>query len=549
MSATLVPTAWTTGTTEVFRTGSWRSSVPEYVAGPSPCHLACPAGGEIAEWMARAREGDWRVAWEVLVRHNPFPAIAGRVCHHPCESACNRAAWDQPLAVCEMERTIGDLALAHRWELPAAPPAQDGHVAVIGAGPSGLAAAYHLRRRGWRVTLYEAGAAAGGVMRHGIPDYRLPRDVLDGEIDRILAMGVDLVCGAPVRSPEDLRRLRATHDAVYVATGAGRARRLPQLPAAAPWCMDGRDFLLHANAGARPALGRRLLVVGGGSAAIDVARSARRLGHEVTLLALEAREELPAQAEEVAEALEEGVHLVAGAMLCEVAEGAGGGLAVRCQRVRLVRAQPRGAFQVEALPDTGFTVGADAVVPAIGQDPDLAPFADLPAAGALLASDARQASAAEGVWAGGDVASMARFVTEAVGMGKRAAIDIDRALRNRDRDTAARPSAVTADAIATWYHPKSARVAERRLPAAERLGSGAEVQLGIGLAEAQREASRCFSCGLCTSCDNCFQYCPDLAIVHRPEGGYAVLTDYCKGCGVCVRECPTGAITLKEELR
>jgi NADPH-dependent glutamate synthase beta subunit-like oxidoreductase/ferredoxin len=552
MNAPLPQTIWTTGTTEVFKTGTWRASLPHYIEPPSPCHQACPVNGEIAKWIGLAHARDFRGAWEVLTRHNPFPAVAGRICHHPCESACNRGAYDESLAICKLERLVGDLALEHGWKYPAPEQERSAHVAIVGGGPSGLSAAYQLRTRGYRVTLYESQPELGGLMRYGIPSYRLSRQVLDGEIDRIIAMGVEVRQEA-LSSAEDFKRLREGHDAVYLAVGAARPKRLPQLPAQAPWLMDGAEYLARSNTGTPPSLGKGLLVVGGGSAALDVARSARRAGHEVTILSLEPAAQMPAQHEEVAEALEEGIELVDGAMLTEVKPNNGAGLVLHCVRVRFEPGAVRGRFTVHPIADSEFTLFADAVLPSIGQDPELAALADsLAVDGGLLTVDARRQSASlPNVWAGGDATSMARFVTEAIGMGKRAAIDIDRALSGRElplNGDASSEGAVPLGAIATYYHPKKERVAELRRPAAERLHGGIEVQLGLELEEALSEAGRCFSCGTCTECDNCFQYCPDLAIV-RVEGGYSVLTDYCKGCGICVKECPTGSMTMREELR
>jgi NADPH-dependent glutamate synthase beta subunit-like oxidoreductase len=531
-----IPTTWTTGTTEVFKTGTWRASLPRYVSAPSPCHAACPVGGEIARWIGRAREGDLRGAWEILVRNNPFPAVAGRVCHHPCEAACNRAGFDEPLAICKLERHVGDAALAARWPLPGPASERSERIAVVGGGPSGLAAAYQLRRRGYAVTLLEARPRLGGLMRDGIPAYRLPRAVLDGEIKRIVALGIELRLGQALDSPQDFARLRQEFDAVYLATGARRQKRMAQLDYDKPWAMDGADWLARANAGTPPALGRTLVVVGGGSAAIDVARSARRIGHDVTLLVLEREAEMPAQREEVEEALEEGVQLVDGAMLERVRDATGGGLVLDCTKVDF-------AAGCKRISGSGFRLEADAVVSSIGQDPELSALGGaLRTDGALLFADARQATSAEGVYAGGDLTSTARFITEAIGMGKRAARAIEGSL---DME-AGRP--VTLDAIATFYYPRQARQAAGRREAAERLGGEAEVQLGFDAAQALAESERCFSCGQCVFCDNCYYYCPDLAVNRVPDG-YAVNGDYCKGCGICVRECPTGSMEMVEELR
>ncbi len=549
-----IPAIWTTGSTEAVKTGTWRASLPHYIGAPSPCHQACPVNGDIAEWIGLARKRDFRAAWDVLTRHNPFPAVAGRICHHPCETACNRTGFDAPLAICKLERTVGDMAIEHGWNYAAPEIEYEQHVAVVGGGPSGLSAAFQLRRRGFKVTIYEAQSELGGLMRYGIPAYRLAREVIDGEIAPILALGVELKCGYKLATAEDFAHLRRTHDAVYIATGARRPKRLPQLPENAAWLMDGADYLARTNVGVPPALGRRIVVIGGGSAALDAARSARRAGHEVTILALEGAGQMPAQREEVAEALEEGVSLVAGAMLDAATPQADGSVALACVRVRFEPGAERGKFTLTRMPGSEFTLMCDAIIVSIGQDPELAALAlHLRVERGLLHVNSRQQTSDDHVWAGGDVSSMARFVTEAIGMGKRAAIAIAHRLRNDGAATEIEQHPVVGLAnIATYYYPKQPRAAEAHRSVAERLASGAEVQLGLELEQALAETERCFSCGLCITCDNCLHYCPDLAIQRvdaADGGGYIVLTDYCKGCGICVKECPTGSMTMLEEAK
>jgi NADPH-dependent glutamate synthase beta subunit-like oxidoreductase len=553
-----VPSIWTTGTSEIFKTGTWRTALPRHIHAPAPCHAACPVNGDIAEWIGLARARDFRGAWDVLTRHKTFPAVSGRNCHHPSETASKTAALDHPLAICRLERHVGDLALAAGWMFAPGEARLEERVAIVGGGPSGLAAAYHLRRRGYRVALFESRPALGGLMRYGIPPYRLPRAVLDGEIARIVALGVDVRCGEPIRTAGEFDDLRAGFDAVYVAVGAGRPKRLPALDSARAFVMQGADYLSAFNAGAPPALGRRVVVNGGGSAAFDVARSARRAGHDVTILALESVAQLPAQPEEVAEALEEGIALCDGAMATAVTSD-GKGVRLSCVGVRFEAAVRGGPWTATPTPGSEFALDAEAIVAAIGQDPDLAPFTAVDESGSLLGVDRGQRTSAERVYAGGDAASMARFVTEAIGAGKRAAIAIDRMLSGGARD--AKPHQASADgcydegeavvssaAINTYYHPPRARALERRRAVAGRVTSEDEVQLGMSADEALAEAERCFSCGTCTHCDNCVLVCPDLAVQPK-DGGYVVLADYCKGCGVCVRECPTGSMRMFEEAR
>ncbi|MEX2199385.1 MAG: FAD-dependent oxidoreductase [Burkholderiales bacterium] len=522
------PTTWTTGTTEAIHTGTWRAALPAYAKRPSPCGEACPVEGDIARWMQQARIGDWHGAWTTLSENNPFPAVAGYVCHHPCESACNRAGLDGALAVCALERHIGERALDEGWRYPQA--AQGARrIAIVGGGPSGLAAAYFLRRRGHAVTMFEAQDELGGLLRHGIPPYRLPRDVLEGEIERILALGVEVRTGISLRTEEQFRRLKQDYDAVYLAVGAGVPKRLRELDYADSWVLDGAAYLARSNAGKPPALGRRIAVIGGGSAAMDVARSACRAGHEVTVLALEREAQMPAQREEVLAAIAEGVEFLDGAMLASAARD-GAHVKLECTLVDFDggRIAPRAG--------TAFRFAVDAVVTAIGQDAQLAPLRWLAGKDeSLLPADARGATPITGVYAGGDAASLQRFVTHAIGMGKRAALEIDRALRGEPPAPADGCSPVPYAALSTWHHARAPRATGGR-------------EAARSSAQALAEAARCFSCGQCTLCDNCLLACPDMAVT-RANGGYVIDGDYCKGCGLCVAECPTGAIAMAEELR
>jgi NADPH-dependent glutamate synthase beta subunit-like oxidoreductase len=545
-SAVLTPTIWTTGTTESMKTGTWRAALPVYQAPPSPCHQACPVSGSVALWMQQAAARDWHGAWLTLTENNPFPAIVGRVCHHPCEAACNRGGYDAPLSICALERCVGDRALAEGWRHAPVSIARKERIAVVGGGPAGLSAAYQLRRRGYAVTIFESQPALGGLLRDGIPPYRLPRDVLDGEISRMLELGIEVRCGAPLATQHRFAQLRAEFDAVYLAMGARRQKRLAQLDYAAPWVMDGAAYLVQANSGAPPALGRRLAVIGGGSAAIDVARSAQRAGCKVSLIALERVAQMPAQREEVVQALEEGIMLVDGALLRDAIRTPEG-VTLRCVRADFEPGARKGEFRVTPIAGSDFTLEVDAVVPAIGQDPELELLQSFARTeGALLWTDAGGATSAEGVFAGGDMASTARFVTEAIGMGRRAAREIDRQLRRQDAATDFPKASLPFSAINTYYHPHAERAASAYLQPAARLHGHAEVQLGLETEQALAEAARCFSCGQCISCDNCYYYCPDMAISRVP-GGYAVAEDYCKGCGLCVAECPTGSIAMREE--
>jgi NADPH-dependent glutamate synthase beta subunit-like oxidoreductase/NAD-dependent dihydropyrimidine dehydrogenase PreA subunit len=463
---------------------------------------------------------------------------------------------DGALAICKLERFVGDLALDGGWSYAAAAAQRHERIAVVGGGPAGLSAAYQLRRRGYAVTIFESQPELGGLMRDGIPGYRLARAVLDAEIARVLALGIEVRRGQALSSPQALQALREEFDAVVLAIGARRSKRLAQLDYGQPWVIDGAEYLARSNLGQPPALGRRVVVVGGGSAALDAARSARRAGHEVTILALESEHEMPAQREEVVEALEEGIALVGGAMPTGATVAGAAGLRLDCVRVQLQRGADRSSFTVTQQPGSSFVLEADAVVTSIGQDPELGALTPaFETQGPLLKTDAFGATGVDRVWAGGDLASGARFVSEAIAMGERAALAIDRRLRkDAGQDDTAAPAfnmaepTVTLAAINLHYHPATERAAAPHLAVAQRLAQGGEVQLGLSMAQALGETVRCYSCGSCTHCDNCVSYCPDLAVQRHGEG-YRVLGDYCKGCGLCVKECPSGSMAMVEELR
>lgn len=538
---------WTTSTTEARMTGTWRSALPDYHTSPSPCLGACPVDGRIADWIHQVKNEDYHGAWVTLVDNNPFPAIAGRICHHPCETACNRQYHDETVGICSLERFVGDTALDEGWQFPKPNEERKESVAIIGGGPAGLSAAYQLRRHGYQVALYESKDQLGGLLRYGIPAYRLDKKIMDGEIQRIIDLGIDVHLNAEVTDSAALKKLHGDYDAVYLATGATRSKSLPNLDYAQPWVMDSADFLAATNAGEPHALGDRILVIGGGSAAMDVARTARRLNKSVTMLSLEPEGQLPAQQVEVVEAVEEGIEFVSGAMMQSVAEE-GDGLTLNCIKVKFSLGNERGAFTIDPIAGSEFTVQADAIIPSIGQDADIERWAGLlEPDGAIVRTDSQWQTATPGIFSGGDVASMDRFVTQAVGMGKYAADEIGRYVNPQHvaKQLLTNPEVPIKEINVTYYPPVD-RNQPGNAEVAARLQNFEEVQQKLGSGEAIAEAERCFSCGTCIYCDNCFLYCPDMAIT-KLERGYEVKTDYCKGCGLCVAECPTGSISMREE--
>lgn len=554
-----IPTIWTTGYCDVLDTGTWRAALPVHAWRPSPCHVDCPIDNAIPRFIKRIDEGDAKAAWLELVQTNPFPAVTGRVCHRPCEGHCNRAVMEAAVGINSLEQYLGDTALAEGWELPHPGKSQGKRVAIVGGGPAGLSAAYHLRRLGYEVTLFEAQDQLGGLLREGIPEYRLAASVVEAEIQRVLTLGVEVRTSSAVTDAVELEQLRSKFDAVFLALGAQRAKRLPFLEEAAPGrVLDGLDYLHRCVEGAARDLGKRLVVIGGGSAAMDVARTARRLGHTVTVVAFETRAIMPAQANEVDEALEEGIALFGGAMVLSATSVAGGGLALTCQKVTLDIGSPPGVIRPIPTPGSEFILKADVIVTAIGQDPELAGFGPaLPVAeaGGVVAVDPTTLAVSGGsLFAGGDVASMLRYVSVAIGAGRRAAYGIAQAL---DHPEAAPPpaymleQAVNRAEVNVFYFDLAGRNERTRADAEARLAGFGETVTGYADETAAAEAARCMTCGTCIECDNCFVFCPDTAVKkdQERETHYVILDQYCKGCGLCAAECPRGAVHLEAVTR
>jgi NADPH-dependent glutamate synthase beta subunit-like oxidoreductase len=549
-----LPTIWTTGWTDIFNTGTWRSAFPEYRLRPSPCHNACPVDGEIPVWIQQLKNKNYYESWCALVKNNPFPAVTGRVCHHPCQSACNRNHYDDTVAVNAMEQFIGDMALTEKWLLPTPQADINLKVAIVGAGPTGLSAAYHLRQAGCQVTVLEAQAEPGGTLRYGIPSYRLPKDVLNQEINRLIKTGVKIATDSPVVFPGDLTALKQKYDAIYLGIGAQKPKKLPLLDYEVPWVLDGLTYLKQVNSEQAPALGSRVLVVGGGSAAIDVARTARRFGKKVALIALENRGIMPANPTEIKEALEEGIKLYDGAMITAFSKLVEG-IAFNCLEVTLDPNAPAGVIRPLPIEGSDFSIEADTIITAIGQDPDLSGLEiSFKTDNSLFAVDENNATSMPFVFAGGDAASQERFVSIAIGMGKKAAGSILRAMGKEQNDQPGlkflNKEEVPFNSINTFYFPSMPKLQEDMLNAEARVESFRETKKKISEAQAQLEANRCFSCGHCLKCDNCFYFCPDMAVAKDlTTEEYSIQAQYCKGCGLCVEECPRGVLALKEEIR
>jgi 2-oxoacid:acceptor oxidoreductase delta subunit (pyruvate/2-ketoisovalerate family) len=520
-------------------TGSWRVQRPQYVDRMPPCNNACPAGENVQSWLYAAEDGSYEKAWRALMADNPFPAVMGRVCYHPCQTACNRGKLDENVGINSVERFLGDLAIEKGWSIPLTVEPTGRHVLVVGAGPSGLSAAYHLRLMGHDVTVRDATDAPGGMMRFGIPKYRLPREVLDAEVARISNMGVRLELGCRV---DDVAAAMAEgFDAVFLAVGAHIGKRA-YIPAGdAAHILDAVSMLHDVEDGQPPLLGRRVVVYGGGNTAIDAARTAKRLGAKEALIVYRrTRERMPASDSEIEEALEEGVLMK---WLSTVKHADVGRLQV--ERMELDESgfpQPTG--EVEELE-------ADSLVLALGQEVDLSLLDGLPGLeirDGVVQIDEMMMTGHPGIFAGGDMVPAERTVTTGVGHGKKAARNINAWLHDTAYEPGDKHPVVEFEALNTWYYADAPRTVRPRLETARRASTFEEVVQGLDESTALYEARRCMSCGNCFECDNCFGVCPDNAVIKLGPGKrFRVDLDYCKGCGICAQECPSGSILMIPE--
>jgi len=518
-----------------------RRERPVYVDLLPPCNNACPAGENIQGYLAQVQAGQHEQAWRTLVADNPFPAIHGRVCYHPCETGCNRTYLDSAVSIHAVERFLGDLALERDWRFD--PPAvrTGKRVLVIGAGPSGLSAASHLARRGHEVEVRDSGADPGGMMRYGIPAYRLPRDVLDAELERLTALGVGFTRGHRVTDLEAERR-DGRFDAVFVAVGAHLSKRV-EIPAmdAGPM-LDAVSFLRGVASGERPQIGRRVAVYGGGNTAIDAARTARRLGAEEAIIVYRrTREQMPAHEEEAQDAEREGV---------------------RMNWLRTITAFEGDQLQVELmeLDETGFpqptgrfeTLAADSVILALGQEADTGFLRSVPGVefgrdGTVKVSDGLM-TGAPGVFAGGDMVPAERTVTVGVGHGKRAAREIDAWLRGHPYDRGVKHPLAPFESLHLWFFGDAGRRPQHELEPRDRVGDFSEVVGGLQSDDALFEARRCLSCGNCCECDGCLGACPEDAVIKLGPGGrYRFDYDVCTGCRACFEQCPVHSIDMIPE--
>ncbi len=526
---------------------------PAYVPKAPPCAGGCPGGTDIRGWLTtiaqaeafgRSMDEAYRIAWKTITDRNPFPAVCGRVCPHLCEDACNRRKKDGAVAINALEQFVGDFGIAQGLKLERlTAEKRTESVAVIGAGPAGLSCAYQLARRGYPVTIFEAFREAGGMLRYGIPKYRLPREVLDAEVNRILELGVDLKCNTVVGSDVPLEDLRNRYKAIFVGVGAHRGIQLRIPGDDAPNVLTGTEFLNRVNSGEEVRIGKKVLVIGGGDTAIDSARVSKRLGADVTILYRRSRSEMPAIKPEIDGALEEGVRIQFLTAPVAVLRHNGEASGLRCVRMDLGTPDASGRPRPVPRPGSEFDLEATTIIAAISQEPKLNGL-DLARNGEkwIPTNDAAVAGM-EGVFAGGDSVELG-LVTIAIAQGRFAAEAIDAWIRNQPLERPVPGPCITPEQVKLDWYPPAERHERGDVPVEQR-DAETEVQVGLGEAEALAEAKRCMSCGMCMDCETCWMYCTNNCFVKLPKGEhYKVKLELCNGCKKCAEACPCGYLEM-----
>ncbi len=525
------------------KTGSWATRKPERQHLTPPCNQGCPAGNDVRGFVEAVGKDDCDLAMSILLESSPLPGICGRVCPGPCMDSCNRNEFDESVNIRDIERHAAD----HGAKPAPTKPWRGIHIGVVGSGPAGLSTVYHLARLGYAVTLFEGDQELGGVMRTGIPAYRLPREVLDGEIKYILEHGVQVHAGQFL-SRDDLLRLTHEFAAVFVATGLQDARTLDLGNAGADHIEQGIAFLDRVRASDVRLDGQRVVVIGGGNTAVDAARSALRVGAKtVHIVYRRTRNEMPAITEEIEESIEEGIILDELVMPLRLAKNSTG-FALTCQRMILGKPDDSGRPRPE--PDvregSQFDLSCDRIILALGQSMDTS---ILPEGSAIHEEGQLLGLTGAPLFAGGDFATNEGTVSAAIGSGRRAAWHIHRTLSGEDLFPPPAEPTASPDYITTHVFAHDPRQKTIMLEPQTRRRSFAEVRHGFAeereIQPAVQEANRCFSCGVCNTCDRCLEYCPE-GILLRDGDGYRFDASYCKGCGVCATACPRGVIYMTE---
>ncbi len=555
------------------KTGAWRAQRPFYEDKTPPCSAACPAGNDIVAFIQKITQGDFEGAWNLIKEENPFPRICGRVCFHPCESKCNRGDYDEPIAIHALERFVSDFASNLNKKIEKVSGVKKEKIAIIGSGPAGMSCAYHLAKLHYDVTVFESSSSAGGMLRSGIPSYRLPKNVLDREISNIEALGVEIRTGILFSEDLKLDGLK-DYQAIFIATGAHRGRGLLIPGEKEKGVVSGLDLLRKINLGKKVKLGDKMAIIGGGNTAIDVARSIIRMGKKATILYRRSKEEMPAFEEEMMEAIEEGVKIryLVNPIRIQQKECL---KRLECLRMELGEKDESGRRRPVPIPHSNFFIEADNVIIAAGEEIEVSFLPKgMERREGIVLTQRDGSTGIKGIFAGGDLTSNQRTVAHAIGSGKKAALAIDCYLKGMDSEEAIRqiligegpslsifrhlhpgermmnPHVVTFEELNMDYFEPSKRYTESKGLVKKRIKGFEEVTSTFTEGTALEEAERCFSCGTCNECENCYVFCPDASIIKTKQIlSHQVDYDFCKGCGICFSECPRGVISLKEEAR
>ena len=521
----------------VNKTGSWRYFRPVHEEKMPPCNNACPAGNNIQGFIKLIREEKFLDAWRLIKETSPLPGVCGRVCPHPCEKECNRGKYDEAMSIHVLERLVADYALSEKVSEKSKAAPKKEKIAIVGSGPAGLSCAYFLAKEGYQVTVFEALPEIGGMLRVGIPKYRLPRKILDKEIADIKALGVTFKTDAKIKDISDLK----DYDAVFIATGAHISRKLDVPGENSAGVISGTEFLRNLNLEGKSKIGKNVLVVGGGNTAIDAARSAVRIGSKATIVYRRTRDEMPAVEDEIEAAGKEGIEIIYLAAPTKIIAQDGKIKEVEFVRMKLGAPDASGRKRPVPIEGSTFKMKADTVITAIGEASDLS----------LLPKEvklAEKGAKVKGiqVFGGGDAVTGAGRVVDAIASGRRAARFIGNALQGTPVEEKQAKELAKYEEINTAYFPRQAAVRMPELSVAKRTSNFSEINRGIPAEKGVKEAKRCFSCGICRECNNCLYFCPDICVSLK-EGKYEFDYDYCKGCGICSHECCAGVIRMEQE--
>ncbi|UCG52886.1 MAG: FAD-dependent oxidoreductase [Candidatus Latescibacterota bacterium] len=530
---------------------------PKMVEKAPPCSDGCPNHNRIRKMLmtiSKAEDNEityeqaFEEAFHIFAETTPFPSVCGRVCPHPCETACNRNEKEGAVSINKVERFIGDYALEKRMvPKKLTDEVRTEKIAVVGSGPGGLSAAYQLALRGYPVTVFEAFPKSGGMLRYGIPDYRLPADILDGEISRILEMGVELKLNTAVGSDVSLDDLRKEYKAIFVAIGAHQGYALRIEGEDSPNVFTGTDFLHRVNVGEKVEIGNKVVVIGGGDTAIDAARVSRRLGADVTILYRRTRKEMPAIEEEIEGAIQEGIEIHYLAAPIEIYRNDGTASGMKCQRMELGEPDSSGRRRPVPIEGDTFDLDFSCLIAAVSQEPDFTGFESLIEGKDWIKVDDKFKTKSENIYSGGDNVNLG-LVIDAIAHGRMAALAIHEMITGEGMPVPwSEKTILRADKMQLPYYKDGQRVPYKEMPVDERLKSMvAEIVSTYSNEEAIEEARRCMSCGMCFDCGTCWSYCQDNAIIKPLVKGedYKVKMEFCTGCKKCAEQCPCGYIEM-----